>query len=398
VKKVLFVILMASAVLNVYSDIFTFKYTKGEKYRFVTSVTERVSINGRFSHNADILDKISVEVSEVRGNSAKYLCNFQTSERAYGRNSTYKLSDNYLSVFWRDAQGHYTIDPQYFMPVVRNVPIFPKNDLKEGDTWTAKGEEVHDLRRNFGINDAFHFPVLVNYTYKGRIEKNGKELAVIGIDYSVFYKVKYKYQYSNTVPSVITGYSHQTYYWDNDAGKPESYEEEFDFIYHLTSGDYVEYQGTASGKVIHTTDLDKEKAVAKIKKQIREKNIPNATVKADSRGVTINLKNIHFPPDSPVLVPSEREKLRKIGAILKQYPERDILITGHTARIGTEKSCQILSEQRAKAVGDYLLSIGAKSEMQMTFQGKGSREPAADNSTEEGRKLNRRVEITILEN
>jgi len=282
--------------------------------------------------------------------------------------------------------------------VVRDVPIFPNRDLAVWDKWTAKGEEVHDLRRSFGINNAFHFPINVNYTYKGKVEKDGQELFVIGIDYSVFYKVKYKYKYSNIVPSVITGYSHQTYYWDNLDGKPESYREEFDFIYHLTSGDYVEYEGTAEGEVIHTKKLNKKKVVKQIQKQIKENNLPDTTVKEDKHGVTINLENIHFPPNSPQLISSEKEKLKIIGKILKQYPNRDILITGHTARIGTEESCQTLSEERAKAVGDYLLSIGAKKETQMIFRGKGSKEPVADNSTEEGRKLNRRVEITILEN
>ncbi|MCD6122655.1 MAG: OmpA family protein, partial [Spirochaetales bacterium] len=271
-------------------------------------------------------------------------------------------------------------------------------NLKVGDKWTARGEEVHDLRRSFGINDAFHFPINVNYIYKGKIKKNGRELFVIGIDYSVFYKVKYKYRYSNIVPSVITGYSHQTYYWNNDSGKPESYREEFDFIYHLTSGDYVEYEGTAEGNVIHSITLDKKKAVEQIQKQIKENNLPDTTVKEDKHGVTINLENIHFPPNSPILVPAEKGKLDVIGKILKQFPNRDILITGHTAKIGTEQSCQVLSEERAKAVGDYLLSIGAKKATQMIFRGKGAKEPVADNSTEEGRKLNRRVEITILEN
>jgi len=397
-RKIILSFIILSSVLGAYAETFAFKYIEGEKYRFITSVSERVSINGKFSHNADILDKISVEVTDVKDNSARYVCNFITSERAYGRTSAYKLSDNYTSIFWRDSQGRYTIDKKYFMPVVRNVPIFPDRNLKVGDKWTARGEEVHDLRRSFGINDAFHFPINVNYIYKGKIEKNGRELFVIGIDYSVFYKVKYKYRYSNIVPSVITGYSHQTYYWNNDSGKPESYREEFDFIYHLTSGDYVEYEGTAEGNVIHSITLDKKKAVEQIQKQIKENNLPDTTVKEDKHGVTINLENIHFPPNSPILVPAEKGKLDVIGKILKQFPNRDILITGHTAKIGTEQSCQVLSEERAKAVGDYLLSIGAKKATQMIFRGKGAKEPVADNSTEEGRKLNRRVEITILEN
>ena len=88
----------------------------------------------------------------------------------------------------------------------------------------------------------------------------------------------------------------------------------------------------------------------------------------------------------------------QIAEILKAYPERDILITGHTARVGTEESSQILSEERAKAVADFLLSLNIRDETGIISRGFGSRKPVGDNSIEAGRRLNRRVEITILEN
>jgi outer membrane protein OmpA-like peptidoglycan-associated protein len=107
---------------------------------------------------------------------------------------------------------------------------------------------------------------------------------------------------------------------------------------------------------------------------------------------------VNFPPYSSELTAPEREKLSRIASILKQFPDRDFLITGHTARVGEERTSQILSEQRAQAVADFLISRGACGRTQVMTQGKGSREPAADNAAEEGRKKNRRVEITILEN
>ena len=124
----------------------------------------------------------------------------------------------------------------------------------------------------------------------------------------------------------------------------------------------------------------------------------DSSVKAEEKGVTLTLENIQFPLDSALLLDSEKQKLMGISEILKRYADRDILITGHTARVGTEESSQALSEQRAKAVGDYLISLGAVRETQIITRGMGSREPLADNATEAGRRLNRRVEITILEN
>ncbi len=397
-KLFLFLVLMSTLGANLYSEVFRFKYFKGEKYRIVTEVNENVYVNGKFSHRADILDKIAVEVRDVKKDAGLLSCVFQTSERAYGKVSVYKLTDYYHSLFWRDGRGIYDISPEYFMPVVRNVPTFPEGDIHPGDTWVADGEEVHDFRRGFGVNKAFHFPITVNYKYENDVEKDGKKLYVIRIKYSVFYKVGDISGFTGNYPRIITGFSEQVYYWNNEWGKPDSYSENFDFIFHLSSGDYVEYTGSSKGKVYVSESFNRDKVKATIEKEIKKKGIKDATVEKVKEGVRIRLENIHFPPNSAILLPEEKEKLRKIGEILKQYPDRDVVITGHTARIGTEESCQILSEKRARAVGDFLLSIGAKRATQMVFKGMGSRVPIGDNSTPEGRAKNRRVEITILEN
>ncbi|GAG96710.1 unnamed protein product, partial [marine sediment metagenome] len=171
-----------------------------------------------------------------------------------------------------------------------------------------------------------------------------------------------------------------------------------DFIFHLSNGDYVEYEGTSRGNLIESPELDKDSMVEELKQEIKSRGIEDTSVRAEDKGVTLILENIQFPPNSAHLWESEKQKLRQIADIVKIYPSRDILITGHTARIGTEESSQILSEQRARAVGDFLLSPGAVKETRVMIQGMGSQKPLADNSTEEGRKINRRVEITILEN
>jgi len=76
------------------------------------------------------------------------------------------------------------------------------------------------------------------------------------------------------------------------------------------------------------------------------------------------------------------------------------MVSGHTARADsyTAEQHQSLSESRAQAVANFLLGLGAVREEQVTTRGFGYRQPLADNSTEEGRRVNRRVEITILEN
>ena len=69
---------------------------------------------------------------------------------------------------------------------------------------------------------------------------------------------------------------------------------------------------------------------------------------------------------------------------------------GHTDNIGTSKSNQLLSENRAKAVYDYLVEKGITKE-RMTTKGYGDTKPVADNGTEAGRAENRRTEFKIIE-
>ncbi len=398
-KVALLAALLAAASGFLWGEQFQFSYTAGEKYRLVTEVSETVAVNGVLSHRADILNKIAVETLQVKEQAGLLSCRFQTSERAYGTVGSFSLSEDYQSLFWRGPRGRYDIGAQYFMPVVRDVPLFPDRDLAVGETWSASGEEVHDLRRSFGIPEPVHFPIDVRYRYEGTVTMDGRELHEVSIRYSVFHRLP-SLRGGGVVPVRITGESEQTYYWDSSIGQPHSYQEQFDFIFHLSNGEYVEYQGTARGRRLDSPTLNRDQVTEKIQKELRQRGVEDATVSADEKGVTLTLQNIQFPPDSALLLDSERQKLRQIGDILRSYSDRDVQISGHTARIPgyTAEQHQQLSEERARAVADFLISLGAVQPTQVVTRGLGYRQPLGDNATEEGRRLNRRVEITILEN
>lgn len=382
---------------------FRFRYRPQEKYRLVTEVMEDVYINGVLNHRASILNKIAVETLEVGDGRGRLSATFLTSERGVGVNAAYvmdPLDQEYLSVFWRDGRGLYEIGPEYYMPVVRDVPVFPEQDIQPGASWVAAGEEVHDFRRSFGVTTPVRFPIRVQYTYRGRESRGGRELDVFSIQYDVFHKPKGLRSTRGLVPVGISGRSEQTYYWDNARGQPHSYEESFDFLFHLSSGEYVEYVGTAHGEMLESAPLEREKVAEEIRRDLRDLGVEEATVTPEAEGVTLSLQNVQFQPNSAVLVAGEKAKLDKIGEILKKYGRRDILVSGHTARVPgySEEDHQELSEARARAVADYLIQIGALRRTQVAARGLGHKDPLADNSTEAGRALNRRVEITILEN
>ncbi|HQB22047.1 MAG TPA: OmpA family protein, partial [Bacteroidales bacterium] len=73
-----------------------------------------------------------------------------------------------------------------------------------------------------------------------------------------------------------------------------------------------------------------------------------------------------------------------------------IEVRGHTDNVGTESYNRTLSMKRAQAVYDYLISSGIDKK-RMKYRGFGTKVPVASNETEEGRSLNRRVEIMIVE-
>jgi outer membrane protein OmpA-like peptidoglycan-associated protein len=385
---------------GLWADVFRFGYARGEKYRIVSQVRESVFVNGKLDHDAEILNKIAVAVTDTRNDAGYHVVDFQTSERAIGSQNTFEWSEEYTSEFWRDGRGAYTIDPSYFMPVVRNVPMFPEADVSIGGTWVARGVESHDFRTNFGIQDPFQFPITADYTYLADEVRNGVACAVIGIEYEIFHPVTSPPGTTRMSPTRVAGASHQKYWWDRAGRRPVYYEESFDFIFSFNTGDEVEFKGDASGELIPSAPLDRAQVAGDIQKQLDAQKIPGVSVQSSDQGVTITLENVNFPPNSDQLLPAEQDKLRRIAEMLKKYPDRDISVAGFTARAPgyTEEDYQKLSEQRARAAAQFLLSQGARRPDQVTARGMGAGSPIGDNSTEDGRRKNRRVEITILEN
>ncbi len=395
IKRILAFLLFIISLQPLYAEVLEFKYKKGEIYRILSEVDEDVYLNGTLSHSAEILNRISVEITDTEGGRGLLSGVFQTSERSYARSSAYSLSEEYKSVFWRDEIGRYEIEDRYFMPVVRNVPLLPDRDLRPGDTWSGEGREVHDFRRGFGLERPFSFPVTVAYQYLGKDESGLYDL--VSVKYSVFYKSDL-YSRSSIYPVRVSGSSSQLIKWDNFNGRPQSYTEDFHMIFDLSSGDSVEYIGRSKGDVITASPLDRERVKDEIRSDLDSSGYNDVRVESVDEGVKIVIENIQFLPDSSDLVSSEKDKIRRIGEIIKAQKGRDILITGHTALAGTEEGREKLSLERAGAVAEYLLDLGVKTEKEITIQGKGADEPVADNTTETGKRKNRRVEITILEN
>lgn len=90
-----------------------------------------------------------------------------------------------------------------------------------------------------------------------------------------------------------------------------------------------------------------------------------------------------------------QDSLKQLASVLRAYPGHDIIIEGHTDNVGTAASNQVLSENRAKSVKDWLVSNGQIAAVCITTKGYGATQPVAPNTTPEGRQNNRRVEVKI---
>jgi len=112
-------------------------------------------------------------------------------------------------------------------------------------------------------------------------------------------------------------------------------------------------------------------------------------------GNKIILGTVEFDFSSSVLRKSSYIALDNIAEYIQDNPTMNIEIGGHTDNKGTHEFNFELSESRAKAVVDYLLSKNI-SENRLTYKGYSFNKPLADNETEEGRQKNRRVEFTII--
>ncbi len=129
-----------------------------------------------------------------------------------------------------------------------------------------------------------------------------------------------------------------------------------------------------------------------------DQELENATVERVGEGIQVTMNSgILFEFDSYALKQTAREELASFAKVLNEYPDTKIQVDGHTDSTGSDKYNQNLSERRAKSVGDYLRSLGVHAD-RVAESGFGENIPVADNSTDEGRQLNRRVEVGIVAN
>jgi outer membrane protein OmpA-like peptidoglycan-associated protein len=141
----------------------------------------------------------------------------------------------------------------------------------------------------------------------------------------------------------------------------------------------------------------REQMALEIRAELETRNVADTTVRVVEEGVAISLNNIQFLPDDTELPERERIKIMRIAVILSRYPGRKILVAGHTALAGSAAGRMEISIRRARTVADFLVFLDSRRPEDISVRGYGAERPLGDNRTAEGQALNRRVEITILD-
>lgn len=123
-----------------------------------------------------------------------------------------------------------------------------------------------------------------------------------------------------------------------------------------------------------------------------ERDLQSLQAKNTQRGLVVTLGDVLFATGSATLNQGSQRTLERLAEVLKQYPERRVLIEGYTDDVGSDASNLELSRRRAEAFREALLSRGIGGD-RVEVRAHGEAMPVADNGTATGRQQNRRVEI-----
>ena len=253
------------------------------------------------------------------------------------------------------------------------------------------------------IGYAYDVPVMSEVNFS---QTKGSHEVILGINFDKFMKKKDKKDEPKFAKQSLV---------DSLMAKQDSLQKQVDSLQQATDSVQAQQQGQKKTideqqKVIddqQKTIKDMQQQVDSFQNSVKEykktisehpaKNFPSKIGKETTaeKGDVFRLTNVSFEKNSSYLTNNSDQELDKVTDFLKNNPEMHIRINGHTDYKASDEYNQWLSDRRAKRVYDYLIEHGAPAD-RLTYIGFGSKIPIGDNTTEEGRAQNRRVEIEVL--
>jgi outer membrane protein OmpA-like peptidoglycan-associated protein len=329
-------------------------------------------------------------------------------------------------------------------PTLRGFPAFPRDPVRPGDSWQAEGIRVVDPMRDGARS---YLPIVVEYRLVGPEEYRGVGVWRIKAKYATRVPKYGRPKGIDTSLKDAAGTHDVDIIVSRESGAAMLILDRLDETFTYATGSTVRFRGStayfgempsfAGGEDVlrrilsvgedAASDARKpmppsgEDAYAgtgpgagvlpngRIAKEPSLTNVPETgvtavpldedapfTVETTSQGIRLSVRDIRFVPDSDEILPEESWRLDAIRDALSSIAGTPFLVEGHTASIGRPEGEKSLSILRAKRVISELTKRGIPEERFM-YLGWGGERPIGDNATREGRALNRRVEITILE-
>jgi outer membrane protein OmpA-like peptidoglycan-associated protein len=272
-------------------------------------------------------------------------------------------------------------------PSMRGFPAFPSTRVSAGSKWQAQGIRALDP---FNSGYPVIFPFFAEYEYRGTEQYQNIQVRRLRASYASRFQSEIPHasgiarvQGRHTVDILVRA----------DDGLPVFMRDELDETFFMADGTNVQFKGFTLTFCAGIVPLNKEEVITELDDDL---DIPEIDIEPVQEGIRLTIKDIRFVSDSAEFLPAEKPRLDLIAEALKKIPDRTFLVEGHTAATGRPAGEMELSIERAKRMVDELVKRGISAE-RFIYKGWGGLRPIGDNSTDSGRSVNRRVEITILE-
>ncbi|WP_286033198.1 OmpA family protein [Brachyspira pilosicoli] len=313
--------------------------------------------------------------------------------RLYDGNSVFHLEEEYSSDFIIHTNGKFEVPYNYFMPNVRHIPTFPDKEISLTHSWNSEAMEI------VKVNNAPNLAMALSADYLfANIEtnENNDPLAVIQYHIMTDKDLLQAGLSRNGYPERIYGFNYGTFLWDMNKNIPVSQTERYQILFGYGKNlSYLSLQykmNIISTYKIYSTITEEENEINR--KKLEDNLNDDVVVDTVPEGLVIRLGEILFDTDSYTLKEDAKDTVDNIiNAIKQTYPDREIIVEGHTDNTGEANYNQALSEKRAKTVADYILPKIEHDKL--SYRGFGDKEPIASNDNPDGRQKNRRVDIII---
>ena len=387
-SKIKFILILTIFIFNIsYTQTISHKFfwnlKVGERIESVKTADVEYYENGLLKKTYKERNIVDLTVIAIAPKGGYRVSGIFKIFRLYDGNSVFHLEEEYSSDFIIHTNGKFEVPYNYFMPNVRHIPTFPNKEIPLTYSWNSESMEIIKVNNAPNLNMALS----ADYLFANvETNENNEPLAVIQYHIMTDKDLLQAGLSRNGYPERIYGFNYGSFLWDMNKNIPVSQSERYQILFGYGKNlSYLSLQykmNIISTYKIYNTLTEEENELNR--KKLEDNLNDDVVVDTVPEGLVIRLGEILFDTDSYTLREDAKSTVDSIiNAIKETYPDREIIVEGHTDNTGEANYNQALSEKRAKTVAD------------LSYRGFGDKEPIASNDNPNGRQKNRRVDIII---